>query len=178
MAWTLPISVLSSEFTTPAWLVFGARLESLLRCTHCERLSLKHEVVNNVSVDISPGDSPSLRDALVENEAEGNVERRMICLARVGKWLALVRRNCQPSGAGHGKKGPNHRRLDPSVFRVAQRRHAWELRAAECHCIRETSEKVDTTHVLAAMARLGITSTIRQCGRSAPGPCWRRRRTC
>ena len=74
MAWTLPISVLSSEFTRPAWLIFGTRLESLLRCAHCERLSLKHEMVNNVSVDISPGDSPSLRDALVAYEAEGNMD--------------------------------------------------------------------------------------------------------
>ena len=74
MAWTLPISVLSSEFTTPAWLIFGTRLESLLRCAHRERLSLKHEMVNNVSVDISPGDSPSLRDALVAYEVEGNMD--------------------------------------------------------------------------------------------------------
>ena len=74
MAWTLPISVLSSEFTTPVWLIFGTCLESLLRCTRCERLSLKHEMVNNVSVDIPPGVSPSLRDALVTYEAEGNMD--------------------------------------------------------------------------------------------------------
>ena len=74
MAWTLPSSVLSSEFTTPAWLIFGTRLESQLRCTCCERLSLKHEMVNNVSVDTPPGDSPSLRDALVAYEAEGNMD--------------------------------------------------------------------------------------------------------
>ena len=94
MAWALPISVLSSEFTTPAWLIFGTRLESLLRCAHRDRLSLKHEMAIR------------RRCATLWSHMKQRATwtRRMICLARVGQWLALVRRNCQPLGAGHARK--------------------------------------------------------------------------
>ena len=156
---------ISSEFTTPAWLIFGTRLESRLRCTYCERLSLKPEMVNNVSVDIPPGDSPSLGDALVAYEAEGNMDaeddlpctRCKMASARtkdlsVNGWsrvlVVLVNRWVRdPARKAKITK-------DSTLFVF--------LSCATKTCLGVTSCGVDTTHVLVAMARLGITSTIRQ----------------
>ena len=134
---------ISSEFTTPAWLIFGTRLESRLRCTHCERLSLKHEMVNNVSVDTSAIRRP-LREVAYEAESNTDAEGDLPCArckmagARskelsVQGWVLVVLVNRWVQDPGRKSKITKDSTHLSFEFRYEDMLGSYELRSVTVH---------------------------------------------